>query len=362
MPISAVSYASLQPGDDLPFFELSVADLGEPSLDPRKPERHGNPNYDRKLFWAALVDALGSAGVANPVRVVIGYGGRARNVRPIVAIYFDADSTAAGTLVDDTGNLAPWIEAITAGMGDRAVELHYDSSSTGAGVMPRFEETIADPADWLKRSAPNSWEARAELPEKERILQAAQAAAGPPVESDNTQIPGLWAEIASGSAVEATGGASSEDLARFKDATGFAMPEGLAVLLGESDGATNAFGQYLNLMSVEHILREWQGWKQIFDDFMVEDLTRSYHSDENRTVAMYTTPFWVPFIDEATGNFVAVDLLPGPAGRRGQIIYFGADEFTIRVLAADLGDFLRRQIAWNRSAEDPDELWWLRGR
>lgn len=49
---------------------------------------------------------------------------------------------------------------------------------------------------------------------------------------------------------------------------------------------------------------------------------------------------WVPIIQDHGGNYIGVDLEPGPTGRRGQVIVFGRDEYDMFVLADDWEGFL----------------------
>jgi hypothetical protein len=50
---------------------------------------------------------------------------------------------------------------------------------------------------------------------------------------------------------------------------------------------------------------------------------------------------WIPIAYEVgTGNYLAVDLSPGPKGIRGQLIDFGADIHNLGVLAPSWGEFL----------------------
>lgn len=49
---------------------------------------------------------------------------------------------------------------------------------------------------------------------------------------------------------------------------------------------------------------------------------------------------WVPFADAAGGNFVALDLAPGPAGTVGQIINIGRNQDVRFVLADNIAEFI----------------------
>lgn len=53
---------------------------------------------------------------------------------------------------------------------------------------------------------------------------------------------------------------------------------------------------------------------------------------------------WVPIIEDHGGNYIGVDLDPGPKGTKAQIIVFGRDEEDMYVMANSWGQFLDRMI------------------
>ena len=63
-------------------------------------------------------------------------------------------------------------------------------------------------------------------------------------------------------------------------------------------------------------------------------------SPANAIALQYANAGWVPLCDDYGGNHIGIDLAPGPAGVRGQVISFGRDEEEKVVIAASLGDFL----------------------
>jgi len=105
----------------------------------------------------------------------------------------------------------------------------------------------------------------------------------------------------------------------------------------------------LTFMSLEKILLQWGGWKQIFDEWEFDGLLSCGECASEEVLPIYTTPHWIPLVDERSGNFAALDLMPGPNGSIGQIIYFGPEESrSLKVLATDLGDFLHKQLDYVR--------------
>ena len=55
---------------------------------------------------------------------------------------------------------------------------------------------------------------------------------------------------------------------------------------------------------------------------------------------MYANSSWVPFAADGAGNNIGIDFDPGPNGRSGQIISFGADEIEKLKIADSYPEFL----------------------
>lgn len=61
--------------------------------------------------------------------------------------------------------------------------------------------------------------------------------------------------------------------------------------------------------------------------------------------------YWVPFGGKDTGNYIGVDLDPGPNGISGQIINFGPEEYFRVQIAESLQDFLEELLDGYRREE-----------
>ncbi|WP_062054558.1 SMI1/KNR4 family protein [Aquimarina longa] len=127
----------------------------------------------------------------------------------------------------------------------------------------------------------------------------------------------------------------------FETLAGFSFPKELQVLLNTYNGIEN-----IGFLSARQIFDEWKNWKEIYDsvDWMLIDLTGNNHPDGRKTIGIYTTPYWIPFMSMGDGNFIAIDYAPGSKGKSGQIIAFGADENKIRWIAENMEDFLQKLI------------------
>jgi cell wall assembly regulator SMI1 len=95
----------------------------------------------------------------------------------------------------------------------------------------------------------------------------------------------------------------------------------------------------LDLLDCKRIAQEWERWAGL----------TSYNPDYRDAMASfpqgavqldYANPGWIPLTKDGGGNYLGVDLAPGPAGSTGQVINFGRDEELKAVLAAGWGEFL----------------------
>lgn len=129
-------------------------------------------------------------------------------------------------------------------------------------------------------------------------------------------------------------------LNQFMTKTGFHFPKDLKTILTIANGTSHDVIDYYKLLSTDEILKAWEEWKQIFDDWLLSEL-KVHQSDGGKTLPMYTTPYWVPFMSDRNGNYMAIDYAPGKKGTSGQVIAFGADEDKIRVIADNLTQFIQ---------------------
>ncbi|MBZ9715945.1 SMI1/KNR4 family protein [Deinococcus multiflagellatus] len=73
---------------------------------------------------------------------------------------------------------------------------------------------------------------------------------------------------------------------------------------------------------------------------LAQDDTSLTSEPEGAIKAVSFSRGWLPFATDGAGNGLAVDLDPGAAGTTGQVITYGPDETTHRVVSPDLGAFL----------------------
>ena len=124
----------------------------------------------------------------------------------------------------------------------------------------------------------------------------------------------------------------------FQSLAGYEFPAELKTLFTLHNGIDGT--RFLN---AQQVLVEWKNWKSIYDDpnWSLVDLKGNNETDSDKTLGIYTNPYWIPFISTGGGNFIAIDYSPGSKGTSGQIIAFGADADKIKWVAGSLGDFLK---------------------
>lgn len=122
---------------------------------------------------------------------------------------------------------------------------------------------------------------------------------------------------------------------------GLPLPAALRTLYRWHDGGEALGLWFLPLHELE---AERASWADIAADPMTaldEDIV-SHPPGAIRP--LYATPDWLPILNDGGGNVITLDLHPGPAGTRGQVITAGPDEDDRYVLAPDLEAFLREYL------------------
>ena len=200
-------------------------------------------------------------------------------------------------------------------------------------------------ADFLRENAPKLYKKSIHNAIKQAHLNSFQLQPSMQQTVDTHETETLWRQFAALKTLPIRKSATIEaDIKRFKAETGVVLPAELQTIYRLTDGAPQAFGN-LDFLSLSEVIKAWKGWKDIFDDWTLEELTGgSYRSDREKTLAMYINPFWIPFIDNISGNYYALDLMPGKQGKQGQIIAFGADTDLILCLSDNINNLLRSHI------------------
>lgn len=140
-------------------------------------------------------------------------------------------------------------------------------------------------------------------------------------------------------------GASKKEIRALEAVIQQPLPEDLRISLsihnGQSLKSPSFFVKGLRLSACEDIARDYSRWRDYgsrhapADDrlyrFYPEAAIQHHHFNDG----------WIPIVDEeGCGNYLAVDLAPGPTGTVGQIIDFGRNIHTPGVVGASWGEFL----------------------
>lgn len=114
---------------------------------------------------------------------------------------------------------------------------------------------------------------------------------------------------------------------------GYELPELFKEIYSEFNGGI-LFGCYF--LSLDEIISEIINFEELeqYDEFC-----GTVNSKGTILKKSYTSKR-IPFITDASGNFIGIDFKPGPKGIKGQIINFGRDEDTMYVLSNSFKDFI----------------------
>lgn len=337
--------------DDLKFLAVSAPQMGAPE------NRPGTDRPAVAIFYKHLLKAARDFGVsADQIHLVVRR--LPDQLTPQITCFAYGKGQKITPIIFESEHFDPWIHALVEDHDARRVAIgHYApdfhlTGELGIRIGDMQDGALLENATgaWLREHRPESWKVEGDEEAKTAFVEQLQQTAPDPVEFDDLEIARAWKDLVQHAGIATADAAVDADIERFATATGFEMPPQLDVLLRLSNGASSAFG-FRDLLSVDQIIAEWRGWKEIFDERTLAGLQSGSTAADDRTVGIYTNPRWVPFARDS-GNSVAIDLLPGPAGRQGQVIYFGADEsHNVRVLAHDLATFIRLHIELDPTGE-----------
>ena len=136
---------------------------------------------------------------------------------------------------------------------------------------------------------------------------------------------------------------SEAQLREFEAAIGTTLPTDVRESYGVYDGQCAGVGVVYGLpvTPLGANLQDWRRWSEAFTEGATGHFDSGCSSFPDGFVRpVYFDPGWIPLTDDSGGNYIAVDLNPGPKGRRGQVIIFGRDDQFHPVLALSWGQFL----------------------
>lgn len=171
--------------------------------------------------------------------------------------------------------------------------------------------------------------------------------------------------------------ATEADLAAVESRLGRRLPEDVRALYLLHDGqhqysfqdqrvAFGLFGEG-NLLPLASVVAKWDGYARASatpgPDVGATSDPEGFIRDR------YFDLGWVPLAHDGGGNFIGVDLAPGPNGTVGQVITYGRDDTDHHVIAPSVLSYLEQLVALldagyaepGEGIEEDDPGWHLRG-
>jgi len=175
------------------------------------------------------------------------------------------------------------------------------------------------------------------------------------MESFWIEIEGALSSLGCIDEVKLNSGASKDDLYLLEEYLSVSLPTELKEFLfihdgQEDEGAGIVFGE--QILSTVSIKRCWDDWRGIDEEEMNEDCAEFMASEpEGYIKPYYTNRKWIPLTHDWGGNHIGIDYDPDQKGTSGQIIAFGRDEDTKRLIAASFSEFISKLIISLKSAK-----------
>lgn len=140
---------------------------------------------------------------------------------------------------------------------------------------------------------------------------------------------------------ELTPGVADAELDALEAHIGLKVPETYRLLYRVHGYWGGAFG--LGHLTLDGAQFNWNVCRGLEPKYQEVDGHISHPPGAIKT--QYINLGWVPLLEDGGGNFVSIDLDPGPSGRIGQVITFGRDENDKYVLAESLEAFLNEYVS-----------------
>lgn len=94
------------------------------------------------------------------------------------------------------------------------------------------------------------------------------------------------------------------------------------------------------MLTLDGILKEWASLKAIEEEYNFNAKWRGEIYPANSIKPAAFNEKWIPIFSDDNGNFIGIDMAPGPNGKQGQVINFGTDEYDHFVIAGSLTGFI----------------------
>jgi cell wall assembly regulator SMI1 len=148
-------------------------------------------------------------------------------------------------------------------------------------------------------------------------------------------------------------GAREPEMVELERHLGISIPNGVKSFLSIHDGQEGVgliHGH--ELLSISGIRQQWDNWRSIDEQEMNDDCAEFMGSEPPGVIKpLYCNRAWIPLTSDGGGNHIGLDFDPDRLGVRGQVIAFGRDEDTKRLLAPTFEVFMDGYLSWLERAE-----------
>lgn len=147
-------------------------------------------------------------------------------------------------------------------------------------------------------------------------------------------------------------GASEQAIAAAEARLGVTFPASMrAYYLAHDGGPEDEVCGGRMLLSLEHVVSQWEIWKGLFD---AGDLEDDGVEPDTGVRAKWWIPEWIPVTHDFGGNHDMVDLAPAKRGKRGQVLSFWHDDGSRTVEGDDFLGWLEDQ-KWGETGDDDED-------
>lgn len=299
-------------------------------------EFFGRQRPDDFLFCEVFIERLEQKLKSEIEQVQLFNGGASR--ASFAFVYAD-DLNIRGLEFSADLNLSSWFTAMAESFGKTTTH-RITSSGMDGMAFSGWEELAADPAAVAKKHAPKS-HFKAKL--KNEKADYFRYDSIKTTSSSDARFGSLFEAIIKSHATPP----NVAGIDALERQVGTPLPQDFRALYTATDGIPGVFHGF-DLLSVENAAAQLASWTQIYNEWSLEDL-RSQQSAEKGIHPVYCTPRWIPFVDLVGGNFLAIDLAPAKRGTYGQVIVFGRDIDTKRLIAKSLAEFLQQVSSYDGS-------------
>jgi cell wall assembly regulator SMI1 len=137
-------------------------------------------------------------------------------------------------------------------------------------------------------------------------------------------------------------GASEDDIARLEQTLGFRLPEDVRQSYAIHDGTGGrALYTSTGLSDLERIADNWTMMRELLEGGEFDDSDPDLKPKGPIRVRWWNLK-WVPITDNASGNYLCLDLDPAEGGSSGQLIDRDHERGPTKVIATGLREYLGR--------------------